>query len=297
MPFKPADAKISNPNKVFWPEDRYTKLDLINFYREVFPSLRPYVKDRILTLERCPDGMRGQCFYQKEKPESLPRSTPTKRIANVSGPRKSTNYVVGGDIATQIALTNLGCIAVHVCGSRAKTFPKPDWICFDIDPNSGKFADAADAGLLLKKVLDALELTSFAKTSGSRGLHVFVPIRVGPSATDVLKFAEQVVARLAADHPKELTVEHSIAARGDRVYLDAFRNGAVQTVVSPYSVRRKPRAPISTPLAWSEVKSSLDPASFNLGNFRSRLGRKDPWSEFFQNRQNLQSASTRLKKL
>lgn len=298
MPASPtAETTISNPDKVFWPEEGYTKRDLVDFYGDVFPSLRPYINDRILTLERCPDGMRGQCFYQKQKPDRLPSGTPTKRIANASGPRKSTEYVWGGNLTTQIALTNLGCIPVHVCGSRAKTFPKPDWVFFDLDPSSGKFADAANAGLLLKEMLDALELTSFPKTSGSRGLHVFVPIQVEPAADEVLKFAEQVVARLAADHPKQLTVEHSIGARGRRVYLDPFRNGAVQTVVSPYSVRRKPHAPVSTPLAWSEVKPSLDPASFNLSNFQARLRKKDPWSEFFKSRQALRNAWTRLKNL
>ena len=113
----------------------------------------------------------------------MPANTPTKRISNVSGKRKSTNYVLGGSIATQMALVNLGCIPVHVTGSRGKTFPKPDWICFDLDPASGKFSDAADAGRLLGELLDKLGLESFPKTSGSRGLHVFVPIRVGPTAT------------------------------------------------------------------------------------------------------------------
>jgi bifunctional non-homologous end joining protein LigD len=299
MPAKSKNAfiQISSPDKVLWPDDGYTKLDLANFYRDVFHVLRPYINDRILTLERCPNGMRGQCFYQKEKPGSMPPGTPTKRIANASGPRKSTNYVVGGALATQLALVHLGCIPVHVTGSRASTFPKPDWVCFDLDPSSGKFADAANAGLLLKEVLDTLELVSFPKTSGSRGLHVFIPICVGPTATQVLQFAEQVVSKLAAAHPQQLTIEHSIQARGDRVYLDPFRNGAVQTVVSPYSVRRKPQAPVSTPLSWSEVKPSLDPATFNVGNFRTRLKKKDPWSDFFRTRQNLQSVTPRLTKM
>jgi bifunctional non-homologous end joining protein LigD len=290
-------AQVSNPNKVFWPDEGYTKGNLADFYREVFPLLRPFVEDRILTLERCPDGMNGNCFYQKEKPDSMPAGTPTKRISNSSGARKSTNYVVGGQLATQIAVVNLGCIPVHVTGSRASNFPKPDWICFDLDPGSGKFSDAAKAGLMVKEVLDELDLESFPKTSGSRGLHVFVPIRVGPSSDDVLVFAEKLVARLAADHPKVLTVEHAIADRGERVYLDPFRNGAVQTVVTPYSVRRKPHAPFSMPLAWAEVKPSLDPATFNLGNFRERLKRKDPWGNFFASRQNFAAASKRLSKL
>jgi bifunctional non-homologous end joining protein LigD len=288
-------VQVSNPDKIFWPEEGYTKGNLADFYREVFPLLKPFVDDRILTLERCPDGMSGNCFYQKEKPDSMPAGTPTKRISNSSGSRKSTNYVVGGLLETQIAMVNLGCIPIHVTGSRASNFPKPDWICFDLDPSSGKFADAANAGLKLKEVLDSFDLESFPKTSGSRGLHVFVPIRVGPSANDVLAFAERLCTRLAADHPKELTVERAIADRGDRVYLDPFRNGAVQTVVTPYSVRRKPHAPFSMPLAWDEVKRSLDPATFNLGNFRERLKRTDPWADFLKSRQNFAAASKRLK--
>jgi bifunctional non-homologous end joining protein LigD len=296
---KTLPIKVSNPGKVFWPEEGYTKLDLVAFYRDVFPALLPYVNDRILTLERCPDGMSGACFYQKQKPESMPAGTPTKRIVNDRGSssRKATDYVVGGSLATQLALANLGCIPIHVSGSRAKTFPKPDWICFDLDPQSGKFADAAKAGLFAKAVLDDLELVSFPKTSGSRGLHIFVPIRVGPEANEVLRFAEEFVARLAASYPKQLTVAHAIADRGARVYLDAFRNGSVQTVVSPFSVRRKPHAPVSTPLAWSEVKPSLDPSSFNIGNFSARLKKKDPWDDFFNSRQPLGPAVARLKRL
>jgi bifunctional non-homologous end joining protein LigD len=296
---KTMPIKVSNPDKIFWPEEGYTKLDLVTFYQDVFPVLRPYVNDRILTMERCPDGMSGACFYQKQKPESMPPGTPTKRIANDRGSsaRKATDYVVGGLLATQLALANLGCIPIHVTGSRAKTFPKPDWICFDLDPQSGKFSDAAKAGLLAKAVLDELDLVSFPKTSGSRGLHIFVPIRVGPEASEVLKFAEEFVARLAAAYPKQLTVAHAIADRGALVYLDAFRNGSVQTVVSPYSVRRKPHAPVSTPLAWSEVKPSLNPSSFNIGNFSARLKKKDPWSDFFNSRQALKQAVARLKQL
>ena len=299
MPLKPrsSEASLSNPDKVFWPDEGYTKLDLANFYRVVFPLLKPYVTDRILTLERCPDGLKGQCFYQKEKPEGIPPGTPTKRIANVSGKRKSTNYILGGSLDTQIALVNLGCIAVHVTGSRAKAFPKPDWISFDLDPASGRFSDAAEAGCLLKDLLDKLGLKSFPKTSGSRGLHVFVPIRVGPTADEVLKFAEKVVARLASTHPKLLTTEHSIAARGKRVYLDPFRNGSVQTVVTPYSVRRKPHAPVSTPLDWTEVRRSLNPADFNLGNFSDRRNAKDPWRDFFASRQNFEAAQGELERL
>jgi bifunctional non-homologous end joining protein LigD len=289
-------VKISNPGKIFWPDDGYTKLDLVEFYASVFPLLQPYLDDRILTLERCPDGMLGQCFYQKEKPFGLPPDTPTVRIDRSDGKRKSINYVVGGSLATQLALANLGCIPIHVMGGRARDPRKPDWICFDCDPESGKFSDAARAGLWVKEVLDALKLASFPKTSGSRGLHVFVPLRPGPDVSDVLDFAQRVVRFIAADHPQELTVEHVIAARRGRVYLDPFRNGFGQTVVAPYSVRRRPHAPVSTPLQWREVKPGLDPASFNISNFARRMKMKDPWADFFAARQSLKTAVRLLQK-
>ncbi|MDQ1408741.1 MAG: bifunctional non-ous end joining protein LigD [Acidobacteriaceae bacterium] len=288
---------ISNPTKIFWPDEGYTKLQLIEFYADIFPKLQPYVKDRILSLERCPDGMRGGCFYQKEAPSSMPPGTPTKRIAHLGKAAKSTNYVVGGSLTTQLALANLGCIAVHISGSRASSLRRPDWVCFDMDPQSGKFADAARAGLRLKEALDVLKLQSFPKTSGSRGLHVFIPIKPETAVDEVLSFAESLVARLAAQFPKELTFEHSIAARKQRVYLDPYRNGFGQTVVAPYSVRRRPKAPFSTPLSWPEVSPSLDPSDFNLGNYTKRLSVTDPWQDFFKNRQPLAAAINALKKI
>ena len=285
---------VSNPDKVFWPDEGYTKLDLVRFYDFVFPKLRPWVDERLLSLKRCPNGMLGSCFFQKEKPDSMPADTPTKRIEHENGVR---NYVVGGNRETQLALANLGCIAVHVWGSRAPNPRQPDWLCFDLDPDSGKFADAALAGQKVKAALDALSLVSFAKTSGKKGLHVFVPIRVGPDTDEVRWFAEVLGTKLSAAYPAEMTMEGSIAKRKGRVYLDPFRNGFAQTVVSPYCVRRFPRAPISTPLAWSEVVPNLDPGAFNLKTFAKRLEKTDPWADFWKARQDLKPALKALKRL
>ena len=278
------DVPISHPEKVYWPEEGYTKGDLVAFYDAVFPKLEPWVADRLLSLERCPDGLAGECFYQKQAPAGLPPGTPTKAIRHARG---VTRYVVGGKRETQLALANLGCIAVHVWGSRAAAPRKPDWVCFDLDPESGRFADAARAGLRVREALEELGLAGYAKTSGGRGLHVFVPIRSGPDADQVLAFAREVCRRLAVAHPDALTVEARIAKRRGRVYLDAARNGFAQTVVTPYSVRARPRAPVSTPLDWSEVKTSLDPTKFHLGNFLRRLERSDPWTDFWRRRQTL----------
>ena len=288
---------VSHPDKVFWPAEGYTKLDLVEYYNAIFPKLSPYVKDHMLSLERCPDGMLGECFFQKQKPKGMPPGTPTKRIAHITKTGKFTDYVVGGFLITQLALANLGCIAVHVMASCATSPRQPDWVCFDIDPESGKFGDAARAGLHIKAALDTLNLASYAKTSGGRGMHVLVPIHSGPDADEVLAFAESFVGRLATAHPDELSVEHSVAARRGRVYLDPFRNGFGQTVVTPYSVRRREKAPISTPLKWSEVKPTLIPSDFNLGNFAMRFQLADPWSDFFKNRQSLKDAIRSLNEL
>jgi bifunctional non-homologous end joining protein LigD len=285
---------LTHPDKVFWPEEGYTKMDLARFYESVFPKLQPYVQDRMLSLERCPNGMSGQCFYQKEAPKGLPAGTPTKLIRHKNRP---VHYVVGGRVETQIALVNLGCIPVHVWGSCANHPRQPDWVVFDIDPGSGEFADAAKAGLQVKDALDALDLVSFPKTSGSRGLHIFLPIQVGPDFDEVLSFAEEFSQRMASAHPDTLTVEQRLKARGGRVYLDPFRNGFGATVVAPYCVRRREKAPVSTPLRWQDVKPSLNPARCNLGNFAKRLTGADPWQDFFKSRQSLAKAVKALHRI
>lgn len=284
---------LTRPDKVFWPEDGYTKLDLARYYESVFPKLQPYVQDRLLSLERCPDGMRGECFYQKEAPEGLPADTPTKLIHHQN---RAVHYVVGGQIETQIALVNLGCIPVHVWGSCASHPHQPDWVVFDLDPGSGEFADAAKAGLLVKDALEALDLVSFPKTSGSRGMHIFLPIQLGPGFDEARAFVEALGKQLAAAHPETLTVEQRLNARGNRVYLDPLRNAFGATVAAPYSVRRREKAPFSMPLRWHDVKPALDPSSFNLGNFKRHLAGSDPWEDFFKKRQSLGEAMKALQR-
>ncbi len=279
---------VSNPDKAFWPDEGYTKLDLAHYYAAVFEKLKPFVAGRMLTMERCPDGMRGECFYQKQAPSGLPGRTPTRVIRHTN---RDVRYVVGGSLRTQLTLVNLGCIAVHVWSSRASHPRQPDWMVFDLDPGSGGFADAARAGLAVKDALDHIGLTSFPKTSGSRGLHIFVPLRVGPDYDEVLPFAKKVCERVAAANPKIATVEPRIQARGDRVYLDPFRNSFGATVAAPYSVRRRANAPFSMPLHWSEVKPSLNPAEFNLGNYEKRLAGPDPWEGFFHSRQSFKAVA------
>ncbi|MBU6282002.1 non-homologous end-joining DNA ligase [bacterium] len=283
----PARLGITHPERVYWPDDGWTKLDLLRHDALVWPRLEPFLRDRLLSLERCPDGVGSPCFYQKERPAGLPPDTPTREIEHESS---RIRYVVGGRLETQLALAGMGCLAIHVWGSRAAHPRKPDWVCFDLDPASGGFADAARAALRVKDALDALELRSFAKTSGGRGMHVFVPIEIGPDADEVKDFALGLSRHLARAYRDELTVEARIAARGERLYLDCMRNGFAQTVVAPWSPRARPKAPVSTPLEWSEVRPDLDPTSFNLGTIGERLAMPDPWADFFEVRQPLDDA-------
>jgi bifunctional non-homologous end joining protein LigD len=285
-----AGVAISHPDKVWWPDERITKLDVVRFYSDMAPYLLPWMKDRPLTAERCPDGMRGECFFQKDFQKALPSGVPTKAItAQSTG--QPVHYVIGGSQKTLLALVNLGCIAVHVMNCRTRWLDHPDWLAFDLDPGSGEFGEAARAGGVLRDVLQELGISSYPKTSGGRGLHILVPLRRGPTQDAVRAFAATVGRTLAERSPRLVTVEMSKAKRRGRVFADALRNAFGQTIVAPYSVRRRPHAPVSTPLDWDEVHPKLDPARFNIRTLDRRLARRDPWADFWTHRQVLPGSS------
>src|SRR5258707_11843927 len=182
-------VEISNVNKVWWPEEGITKGDIARYYHSVSAVLLPWMKDRPLTAERCPDGMLGGCFYRKNFPEgNIPVGAPRLRLrAESTG--KDVNYVLGGNLEALLRLVRVGCISVHVMNSRAQSMHDADWLAFDLDPSTGEFSDTIRAGRVLKTIPDEIGLVSFPKTSGSRGLHVFVPLRPGQSQDVVTAFA------------------------------------------------------------------------------------------------------------
>jgi bifunctional non-homologous end joining protein LigD len=271
---------ISHPDKVWFPDDGITKGDVVRFYDAISSSIIPWLKDRPLTAERCPDGMTGQCFYQKDFPEGRPPADVPRVTVRASTTGKDVHYLVGGSKEALLSLVNLGCIAMHVMAARADRLHEPDWLALDMDPMTGEFADAARAGLALRALLDEHKLRSFPKTSGSRGLHVFLPLKPGHSDEQAVAFAVRLGDELAKREPKLVTMVHSKSERGARVYADPFRNGYMQTIVSPYSVRRRPHAPVSTPLEWDEVSVKLDPARFTIRTLAKRLAKADPWKDF-----------------
>ncbi|HEY7624968.1 MAG TPA: non-homologous end-joining DNA ligase [Candidatus Limnocylindria bacterium] len=284
-PVKVAGVAISNPDKIWWPDEGLTKSDVARFYDEIWTHVAPWMRDRPLTAERCPDGMLGPCFYRKDFPEHWQPAGP-RLVVKAASTGKDVRYIVGGTRETLVGMVNLGCISIHVMTARAKDLESVDWLAFDMDP-PGDFADAARAGLALRTLLDEAGLVSYPKTSGSRGLHIFVPMRAGVRPHQATAVAVALGQELARREPKVVTVEFSKAKRGQRVFADAMRNAYGQTIVAPYSVRRRAHAPVSTPLAWDEVTPRLDPAVFNMRTFDKRLAIKDPWSDFWRRRQAL----------
>jgi bifunctional non-homologous end joining protein LigD len=283
---------ITHPDKLWWPEEGITKLDVVRFYADIAPRLVPWMASRPLTAERCPDGMRGQCFFQKNFAGGLPPGVPTLPIAAKTTGR-SVRYVIGGSRKTLLALVNLGCIAMHLMNCRTRSLEQPDWLAFDLDPGSGRFADAARAGRLLREVLDDFALRSYPKTSGARGLHVLVPLRQGATQDAVRAFAMEVGRGMAERAPRLVTVAMSKGKRRGRVFVDNLRNAFGQTIVAPYSVRRRPGAPVSTPLDWEEVDPRLDPARYTMRTIEQRLARREPWGDFWKHRQRLPDRSQR----
>jgi bifunctional non-homologous end joining protein LigD len=284
--------RISHPDKVWWPDDGITKLDVVRYYAGMWARLRPWLADRLLTAERCPDGMRGSCFYQKNFARGLPPGVPTVPVrAEATG--RLVRYAVGGARKSQVALVNLGCIAIHVMNCRTGRLDTPDWLAFDLDPGSGRFADAAEAGRVLRGLLDDLGMRSYPKTSGARGLHVLVPLVRGAGQDDVRDVAMHLGRLMAQRAPRLVTVEMAKRKRHGRVFADALRNAFGQTLVAPYSVRRRPGAPISTPLDWDEVDPSLDPVNYNIRTIAQRLRGPDPWTDFWKQRQRLPKVADR----
>jgi bifunctional non-homologous end joining protein LigD len=281
-----AGVPISHPDKVWWPDDALTKLDVVQYYDDAASLMLPWMKERLLTAERCPDGIRGECFYQKDFSKGLPKGIPTKAVFADSANR-TIHYVIGGSKKTLLTLVNLGCIAIHVMNCRVRSQEQPDWLAFDLDPSSGEFADAARAGAVLHGILKEFKLRSFPKTSGGRGLHVFLPLRLGLTQDQVRSVAAAIGRDMAKREPRLVTVEQSKSKRRGRVFVDTLRNAFGQTVVAPYSVRHRPHAPVSVPLEWDEVDPKLDPAQYTIKTIERRLAASNPWAGFWKERQGL----------
>jgi bifunctional non-homologous end joining protein LigD len=269
------ELRISNLDKVFWPEERVTKGDLIAYYRDVANVLVPHLRDRPFTMKRYPDGWQGEHFFQKQAPSHMPEWIPRAPFpaSTREGEKKVIDYALVNDELALLWMANMGCIDLHTWASRADRPEKPDWVMFDLDPSEGVgFEEVIEVARLVKQTLDLLELESFPKTSGSRGIHVLVPIARRHSFADVREFAGIAAGALARAHPGLVTTEWAKQKRRG-VLVDANQNGPGKTNASVYSVRPRAGAPVSTPLRWDEVVPGLDPSAFTMDAVLDRVAR------------------------
>jgi bifunctional non-homologous end joining protein LigD len=293
-------VKITHPDKVLFPDDGITKADLVAYYQEVAPVMIPLVSGRPVTMQRFPNGIGRPGFLQKQIgdyfPDWIERATAPNRRTRQATTREQVTYMVCRGPDDLAYLANQACITPHVWLSQAPDLYRPDQVVFDLDPASEDLGVMRSAAAALHGLLDELGLPSFLKSSGSRGLHVVVPV-VPTAETDAVKgFSIAVAEALAARYPDDFTTESRIAERHGRLYLDIGRNGYAQTMAAPYAVRALPGAPVSVPLDWSEL-DEFEPRRHTLRTIAHRLAQPDPWAGMSAAASPLEEASARLVEL
>jgi bifunctional non-homologous end joining protein LigD len=274
-------VRISNRNKVFWPDEGYTKGELIDYYMAISPALLPFLRDRPIVLVRYPDGIKGKNFYQWNVPQGTPSWVRTLDLPSDEESHQKHTFVV--DDADGLAhVINLGCIPVHVLPYRSRSVDQCDYFVVDFDLGPRPLSDAITMALSLRDLLGEIGLEGFPKTSGQSGLHVLVPL--GPNVSfDASRTMVELVGRiLQMRHPEISTMERRVSARGDRLLVDTGQTGRSRTIVAPYSVRAHPGATVSLPLRWEEVHRALDPREFSMFTVPERIAeRGDALSGFF----------------
>jgi bifunctional non-homologous end joining protein LigD len=291
--------RLSNLDKVFWPEEGITKGDLLAYYRDVADVLVPHLENRPFTMKRYPDGAFGKFFFQKDAPKHMPGWIARKAFratSRESRQKRMISYPLVNDELALLWMVNMGCIDMNVWYSRVDKPERPDFVLFDLDPSPDVgFKETVQVALLVKEVLDALELEGFPKTSGSDGIHVLVPVARRYTYADTREFAEIVARTLASTHRGLVTTEWSKQKRRG-VLIDSNQNGEGKTIASVYSVRPREGAPVSTPLRWEEVTEELDPRNFTMEVVLGRIERHgDLYEPVLTKRQSIGAALRKLR--
>jgi bifunctional non-homologous end joining protein LigD len=291
-------VRLTRLDKIYWPDAGYTKGDLVKYYYEVSKYMLPYLKDRPLIMKRYPDGIKGKFFHQHDVDEA-PEYVRTAKLEVEEG--HAVDYIVGDNLATQLYMANLGAIERHPWHSRVRNIERPDWFVFDLDPGHGiEFSRICELAVGVSDVLDRLGLKGYAKTSGSRGIHIYVPIRPQYTYEEVARFAEQAATLVAAEHPRLATIERALAKRKrGQIYVDHMQNARGKSVVAPYSVRPREGATVSAPLEWSEVRrAKVRTQDFTIKNMAERLARKgELFKPVLNEKQSLGKAMKRIGEL
>jgi bifunctional non-homologous end joining protein LigD len=264
-------VRLTNLKKPFWPELNITKGDLLQYYADVSKLLLPHIKDRAMVMKRYPHGAYGDFFFMKRAPEPRPEWIETCTIDH--GDDNIIDFPMIQDLAALLWVINLGCIDLNQWYATCDDTNRPDYLHFDLDPVEGTpFAKVRDTALVVKQAMDALKMPAYAKTTGSKGIHVYIPIVRGPTQKQVWTFAKELARVLEAQFPKLVTAEYRVAKRPKgRVLVDYNQNAWGRTLASIYSVRPRPNAPVSTPVTWEEIESGIEIEDFRLESVRDRL--------------------------
>jgi bifunctional non-homologous end joining protein LigD len=279
-------VRLTNLPKPFWPELGLTKRDLLQYYADVAPVLLPHLRDRAMVMKRYPNGAAGEFFFMKRAPNPRPEWIELCSIEHESG--NVIDFPMIQDLPALLWVVNLGCIDLNQWYARCDDVDRPDYLHFDLDPVKGPkpvpFARVRETALIVRDGLDALGMPSFAKTTGSRGIHVYVPIVRGPTQKDVWTFAKRFSVSLALLHPKLITAEYAVARRPQgRVLVDYNQNAWGQTLASIYSVRPHPKAAVSTPVTWDEIDDGVAIEDFHIRNVPERVRVKgDLWAPLLE---------------
>jgi bifunctional non-homologous end joining protein LigD len=280
-----AGVRLSNPDKVLYPDRRLTKRDLALYYERIADWILPHLRDRPLTIVRCPEGQQGQCFYQKHVTDQFPRSIVRVEIEEGG---KTVNYGAVNSLAGLVALVQMGVLELHIWGAHRDRVERPDYAVFDLDPDEGlAWSRVVEGARLMRDLLAELGLRSFLKTTGGKGLHVVLPLARRHGWDEVKSFTKAVAEMVAAADPARYTSHMPKAQRKGRIYIDYLRNQRGATSIAAYSTRSRPGAPVSAPLAWDELDSEARANTFTVENLPQRLDRlaADPWAGFAAVRQ------------
>ncbi|TMQ63764.1 MAG: DNA ligase D [Candidatus Eisenbacteria bacterium] len=273
---EPREVRLSNLRKAFWPDEGYTKGDLVAYYDTIAPLMLPYLRDRPVVLTRYPDGIKGKSFFQKDAPVFVPDWMRIELVYSKDSDRDIRFFVLDDEESLRY-VANLGTIPIHMWSARSGSLERPDWLVLDLDPKGAPFSHVVEIARSLHRLLEELELPSYPKTSGQAGLHILIPLGRRYTHEECKTFA-RVLASLALEaNPEIATLARPLHARGGKVYVDWGQNGHGITIVAPFSLRPIPGAPASCPLQWSEVNGKLDPAKFTIRTLPKRFEKmEDP---------------------
>jgi bifunctional non-homologous end joining protein LigD len=280
------EVSVTSLDRVYWPDEKLTKFDLLSYYLKVADYIMPFLQDRPAILQRYPRGIKAPMFFQQDL-DSAPAYIKTARLTNQEG--RQLDYGVYSTVGSLLHFVTLGTIEQHPWHSTVKRLDKPDWIAIDLDPKRAPWENVLRVALLVKEVSDEIGLQAFPKTSGSSGMHIYIPLKPANEYDKVAEFARLFATEVAQRAPKIATVERTIAKRkSTQVYVDWMQNARGKSLAAVFTARAKPKAPVSMPLTWKQIEKGVQIQDFTIVNVPELLQKKgDAWAEFFKERQAL----------